>query len=352
MRRALIILIASLSALAPATAQQSDAPRTYTVREGDTLWAIAERFLKDPLRWAEVHKKNADKIRDPHWIYPGQVIDLVDLFGAALDSTTVESAGATPVNEPSIFAVRRAAPAPVVAEAPVAVSVAPRLSRALGEAAATPYLVGLDGVRATGAIGRVTASELAGRAARDDRPIQAFERVALSMPTGMAVAPDDRFVTFRYGPTLKGRGRVVIPTGVLRVIGAGANGTTEAQLVATFESVQGGQSLVPLDTLLPDWPAASPLESGPAVTVLWVEGDALIPTTGQEVILSAPADGSRLRPGDQVTFTGRAAAGESALVATLRVVKVTPQGATARVVSQGLGRLERGMNGRVSARVP
>jgi hypothetical protein len=352
MRRALAVLLASLIALAPATAQQSDAPRTYTVREGDTLWAIAERFLKDPFRWAEVHKKNAEKIRDPHWIYPGQVIDLVDLFGAALDSTTVDSAAAVPANEPSIFAVRRTAPGRVVVEAPVTTTTAPRLSRALGEAAATPYLVGLDGIQAAGALGGVADADVGVRATRYDRPMQVFDRVLLTLPSGAGVAPESRFVAFRYGPTLRGRGRVVIPTGVLRVIGVGENGAAEAQLISTFETVRAGQSLIPLDSVLSEPAAPSALEAGPTVTVLWVEGDALIPTTGQDVILSPASDGSVLRPGDQVTFSGRAAAGESALVATLRVVKVTPQGATARVVSQGLGRLERGMTGRVSARVP
>jgi nucleoid-associated protein YgaU len=352
MRRALVVLLASLTALAPATAQQPDAPRTYTVREGDTLWAIAERFLKDPFRWAEVHKKNAEKIRDPHWIYPGQVIDLVDLFGPALDSTMVDSTAAVPATEPSIFAVRRTAPARAAVEVPATSTAAPRLSRALGEAAATPYLVGLDGLRAAGALGGVADAEVGVRASRDDRPMQAFDRVLLTLPSRSGVAPDARFVAFRYGPTLRGRGRVVIPTGVLRVIGVGETGAVEAQLISTFETVRAGQSLLPLDSALTDPVAPSAVEAGPMVTVLWVEGDALIPTTGQDVILSPASDGSVLRPGDQVTFSGRATAGEGALVATLRVVKVTPQGATARVVSQGLGRLNRGMTGRVSARVP
>jgi len=352
MRRALVILLASLTALAPATAQQHDAPRTYTVREGDTLWGIAERFLKDPFRWADVHKKNAEKIRDPHWIYPGQVIDLVDLFGAALDSTTADRSDAVPGNEPSIFAVRRTAPARAVVEAPAMLPAAPRLSRALGEAAATPYLVGLDGMQAAGALGGVADADVGVRATRYDRPMQVFDRVLLTLPSAVGVAPEARFVAFRYGPTLRGRGRVVIPTGVLRVIGVGENGAAEAQLISTFETVRAGQALIPLDTVLATPVAPSAVAAGPTVTVLWVEGDALIPTTGQDVILSPASDGSVLQPGDQVTFSGRATAGESALVATLRIVKVTPQGATARVVSQGLGRLDRGMTGRVSARVP
>jgi len=354
MRRALVLLLASLTALAPATAQQADAPRTYTVRAGDTLWAIAERLLKDPFRWADVHKKNAEKIRDPHWIYPGQVIDLADLFGAAIDSTatSIDSAGFVPSNEPSIFADRRPAPGRVAVEAPRTTTAAPPLARALGEAAATPYLVGLDGLLAVGVLGGVADADVGVRATRYDRPVQAFDRVLLTLPRGVGAISDARVVSVRYGPTLRGRGRVVIPTGVLRVLAVGENGAAEAQLIVAFEMVRAGQSLVPLDTLLSDAVAPSAVEAGPTVTSLWVEGDALIPTTGQHVILSPTSDGSVLRPGDEVTFGGRATVGEGALLATLRVVRVTPQAATARVISQGLGRLERGMTGRVSARVP
>ena len=350
MRRALVILLASLTALAPATAQQSDAPRTYTVREGDTLWAIAERLLKDPFRWADLHKKNAEKIRDPHWIYPGQVIDLVDLFGAALDSTAVDTA-TVPANEPSIFAVRRAAPARVAVSAPVEAAASPRLSRALGEFAAAPFLAGLDGVRAVGTVGPVADSGLGIRSSRYTRAIQLYDQVRLALPAGAAVV-DARFVTYRYGPTLRRRGRIVIPTGVVRVTGVGQGGLVEAELTAKFEDVSSGQALIPLDTVLPTLPSAAPVTAGPTVTVLWVEGDALIPSMGQALIVSPPSDGVTLRPGDQVTLSGRAMAGESEPVVVVRVMKATAQGATARIVSQGLGRVERGMKGRVTARVP
>jgi hypothetical protein len=67
----------ALSELAP------NAPDQYTVKRGDTLWDISKLFLKSPWRWPELWGMNLDQIRNPHLIYPGQMLFLDKSGGRA-----------------------------------------------------------------------------------------------------------------------------------------------------------------------------------------------------------------------------------------------------------------------------
>ena len=77
----------ALSELAP------NAPDSYTVVRGDTLWRISGIFLRSPWRWPELWGMNLDEIKNPHRIYPGQVLYLDKSNGRARLSTRRPGSG-------------------------------------------------------------------------------------------------------------------------------------------------------------------------------------------------------------------------------------------------------------------
>ncbi len=115
---AVCLCLALAASAAPATARENceflaSAPDEHRVARGDTLWGLAATFLKDPWCWPQVWELNRTRIRDPHWIYPGQVI-LFDrsrqrlrlaATGSAASERLSPSARSTPVNDVPVPAI-------------------------------------------------------------------------------------------------------------------------------------------------------------------------------------------------------------------------------------------------------
>lgn len=72
-----------------------DAPDQHKVARGDTLWGISGKFLKSPWCWPEVWGMNREEIRNPHWIYPGQIVYFDRVAGRLRLGTPAGSAAST-----------------------------------------------------------------------------------------------------------------------------------------------------------------------------------------------------------------------------------------------------------------
>jgi hypothetical protein len=89
LKRLLAVFTAMLLTLATyAFAQElrDDHPATYVVQKGDTLWDISARFLKKPWLWPEIWQANP-QVKNPHLIYPGDVLSLVYIDGNRVTAT-------------------------------------------------------------------------------------------------------------------------------------------------------------------------------------------------------------------------------------------------------------------------
>ncbi|MHB8949223.1 MAG: LysM peptidoglycan-binding domain-containing protein [Rhodoferax sp.] len=82
----------------PLSELAANAPDEYTVRRGDTLWAISGMFLRSAWRWPELWGMNLADIRNPHLIYPGQTLYLERVNGRATLRSRRSAVDGAPLN--------------------------------------------------------------------------------------------------------------------------------------------------------------------------------------------------------------------------------------------------------------
>jgi hypothetical protein len=92
MKFRLKLFLLALTFLVPcfAVAADQEEPTVYVIKQGDTLWGLSERFIKDPKYWPNMWSKNS-QITNPHLIYPGQK---VRVFPDRLEFVPKEEIGA------------------------------------------------------------------------------------------------------------------------------------------------------------------------------------------------------------------------------------------------------------------
>lgn len=75
-----LLLLGILSISASAVTLKSGYPERYVVKEGDTLWDIAGKYLDKPWEWKEIWRGNP-QIKNPKHLHPGAVLELQQING-------------------------------------------------------------------------------------------------------------------------------------------------------------------------------------------------------------------------------------------------------------------------------
>jgi LysM repeat protein len=363
-----VIVALILTAAVPALSAQRGSSATpvvaapavikHTVKQGDTLWDIANFYLKDPFRWTEVFHANTDIVRNPHWIYPGQVLSI---DGAAVKPEVAAQANAdgyvvaqiqTRTQAPTVFSESEAA---AQYQATAGSALPATLTVRSGEYEAAPYVVDsrtpAPGGRVVGAVD-VPALGLS-----SDASFKLFDRIDISAPPGSSLRVGDRVIVARAEAVITDVGRVIEPTGVVRIDSIGSGNHAVATIIRQFGAVKIGQVIVPLgqsfeSTTVRPVAAISPV----ATKLLWIQGSPRLPSVQTYVVLGVN-ESRGVRLGDQFTLFDDRSFGDGtkappASTATITIVRVTPYASTGMVVHQTQPEIRIGMPSRLTAKMP
>jgi LysM repeat protein len=270
---ALLVAFPASGALA-----QEPLPQTHTVRKGDTLWDLAQHYLKDPFLWPGIYRQNTDVVEDPHWIYPGEVLRIAPVDNVAavptMDTPVPESngsdstAGSDSLAAPdSSDALARGPQQPSLAEEPdeqaplFTAKRARTVSEILKSYTDQPYrplrrsefyssgfLTENQRLPYGRVLGPVTPQQI--KAANNRANALPFTTIALEAPKGATYEIGDSLLILQLGREIRPYGDIVVPSGIARIIET-VDRHYLASIVATYGPIRNGQRVLPIESFSP-----------------------------------------------------------------------------------------------------
>lgn len=317
--------------------------RTHTVVRGNTLWDLASAVYGDPFRWPAIWEANRDRVDDPHWIYPGQVLRVPMADGTvtevvvSTEAATPQTAGGQPAPgavgqvgtpaTPGMPGTVTATGAPTRPEGGGWVDPTDRLPAVSDDmVAAAPFLLPEEGPAP--ALGRVTGFAGAEEIRAPRSSARLYDRLTIeaqqSFPAGTRVQ------VFRPGPVIEGVGRVAYPTGVVE-LEPPATGAPVARVIAQYDALRPGDLLRALPTAgLRAGVQPAPVSGGTRALLVGVARDHELQTVGDYVFLGTGQGDTGV--GDE-WIPVWPTAGPGAEEGRVQVVSVQDGVATARIVN-------------------
>ena len=286
-----LIAAAVIAAAAPLSAQDSavvqqqplQQTRVHLVSEGETLWTLAQLYLGDAFLWPEIYRLNTLVVEDPHWIFPGEELRLVPPDTVLVASTgpvpdpnqqlpvgdsvlipVADSVDLRDVGDPELENQVTEAPPPPPPPPPPS-----RGARTVFKQPGENVKLGLTVNRqppprpsgrvqfyssgyltedeqfpwaeVLGAVDQPTLSTL-----RATSAATVFEQISVRAPNNAAYQIGDSLMLSRLSRVVPGWGRLVVPTGIARVVAVDGRDVW-AQIETQFDRVADGQVALPLE---------------------------------------------------------------------------------------------------------
>jgi hypothetical protein len=347
----------------------------HVVKKGDTLWDLAQFYLKDPFRWPEIFRRNTDVVENPHWIYPGEIIRIwghevkteamarADSSGEVVSHVVtrpipppgVSTTGAGVRSDLTVFASPLSRAAATMASSDVIGRSRSGMPRR-GEIEAAPYADRDGGPRAAGRL--VSSVDRPGiKSTIVQSRYQLNDDLYINLPRGQIARLGDLYMSYVLGPNLGDFGQVVIPTGILRIESVTSGQSAVARIIRQFGEIKLDQRVTQAPDVAVPTGTLSQVVGGLRGTVVYVPDEPVLPSIGHYILVSPNAKNG-VHVGDEVTFIDNSIGGDQrdaappVIAGVGQVVRVTQYAATAIIVRQTQPTIRNGMPVRLTGKMP